>query len=172
MESKHRIFQSPNGTGGVFMSLSRHHILREMKEIGIKYIQMMGIENVLNKPADPFLIGYTEENNLDCSTKFFLRYDQKEKRPIFVLRNGYPHVAEYSHSTSELFEERKQDGNLKYEHNLLMDTVFSMSFLEEIVAFRRKELAKNYHVKKSRLRYYDESLKETVYPLEDNGYKF
>lgn len=41
--------------------------------MGIKYVQMMGIDNVLSKPADPFFVGWAESMNYDVSSKFFLR---------------------------------------------------------------------------------------------------
>jgi len=79
---------APNGTGGVFHALSKHGMLKDMYKLkslkhslkfsnrkvrGIKYIHVIGADNPLIKPADPFFIGYADVNNYDVTNKYITK---------------------------------------------------------------------------------------------------
>lgn len=172
MEDKHRIFRSPNGSGGVFVSLLRHKILKELKERGIQYVHMMGIENLLAKPLDPFFLGFAEQSKFDIVNKFIKRNDANFNKPLFAVDRDKPIVIDFNDETQESFKKKDGKGQYLFDKAYTLDTIYTVSFLEEVLSLKRKELAKNYHIVRRRIKYYDESLKETVIPLENNGYKF
>jgi len=37
--------------------------------MGVKYLQIMNIDNILSKMADPFMIGYMEERDIQVAVK-------------------------------------------------------------------------------------------------------
>lgn len=172
METKNRIYMAPNGTGGLFHALARHGIFKDMKERGIKYIHLLGTENVLAKPADPLLLGFASTKNYDVTGRFIAKTHPTEKLNVYVLRNGKPHVAEYTELTQEQINARDRQGNLAFDAVDILNAVYSINFLEHIVVSGKKELVKNYHIVKRKIKYYDKTLKETVTPLDNNGYKF
>lgn len=52
-EGKNKIFLSPNGNGGLYDSLESTGVLEKLNKQNIKYIQLMGVDNILGKFGDP-----------------------------------------------------------------------------------------------------------------------
>ena len=69
MESQGSISLSPNGNGALFDALSKNGELLRTFTKELNYVQVVGVDNVLNKILDPTFIGYTFENKLKCSAK-------------------------------------------------------------------------------------------------------
>lgn len=48
----------PDGTGGVFDALQNDpFLLQSWETFGIKYVHIMGVNNLLGRPCDPTLLG-------------------------------------------------------------------------------------------------------------------
>lgn len=47
----------PDGTGGFYDAVVDNNIFSDWDFWGIKYIHVMGIDNLLGRPIDPTLIG-------------------------------------------------------------------------------------------------------------------
>jgi len=163
---------APNGTGGLFHAMNKHGILKDMKARGIKYIHSINIDNFLVKPADPFFIGFADVNNYDATCKFISKRSPDEKVDVHVLRNGKPHVAEPYELDRHMNNQRDPRGNLVYDASYIQDAVYTVKFIENVIVNGKRELVRNYHVVKNRMRYYDKTLKEAVTPLDNNGYTF
>jgi len=63
-----------------------------MKCLGIKYIHICPVDNVLCKLCDPIWIGYVEANNLTICSKFVKKANAEEKVGIHALINDKPCV--------------------------------------------------------------------------------
>lgn len=172
LEGKSTIHMAPNGTGGLFHAMNKHGILKDMKARGIKYIHSINIDNFLVKPADPFFIGFADVNNYDATCKFIPKRSPDEKVDVHVLRNGKPHVAEPYELDRHMNNQRDPRGNLVYDASYIQDAVYTVKFIENVIVNGKRELVRNYHVVKNRMRYYDKTLKEAVTPLDNNGYTF
>ena len=64
----------PDGTGGFYDAVHNNELLREWDFLGIKYLHVMGIDNLLGRPVDPTLLGMLRgvdgvENGLEVVTK-------------------------------------------------------------------------------------------------------
>lgn len=58
MAEKYKICMMPDGTGGVFDALQNDPLLLQSWEtFGIKYLHIMGVDNMLGRPCDPTLLG-------------------------------------------------------------------------------------------------------------------
>lgn len=50
------VFMAPNGNGGLYDGISE--VLPKMKEQGVEYIHIVGVDNILNKLVNHLLILY------------------------------------------------------------------------------------------------------------------
>ena len=57
MENPKKIFKAPDGNSGCLLALKKHGIIDECIKRGIKYINIMVIDNHLYKLMDPICIG-------------------------------------------------------------------------------------------------------------------
>jgi len=57
IESEESIALAPDGNGGIYKALHDTGALENMISRGIKYLHVYGIDNVLNKSADPLFLG-------------------------------------------------------------------------------------------------------------------
>lgn len=116
LESKTRVSASPNGNGGVFDALAHNENIRShIKDNKIEYLQVVGVDNVLNKLLDPLQIGMSVAKNLDVNAKSVVKAEAGEKVGVFALKNGKYDLIEYSELGTELAESVDEDGNLLYD---------------------------------------------------------
>ena len=69
-ESKTSLSLGPNGNGALFEALqSNKELFKTLDANKVKYIHMVGIDNVLNKLLDPFFLGYAIQKDLKVAAK-------------------------------------------------------------------------------------------------------
>lgn len=56
LKDEFEVFLAPNGNGGFYDGVEK--VLPHMKENSVEYIHVVGVDNILNKLADPVMIGY------------------------------------------------------------------------------------------------------------------
>ncbi len=108
--------RSPNGNGGLWSTLVRTGILKQMKEQrGLKHLQVFGVDNILVKVRDPLWFGHCLQRQVDVSNKTCTKSHPHEKIGVMCLRNGEPSVVECSEITKEMAEARHaRSGDLIY----------------------------------------------------------
>ena len=67
--------EAANGHGGTLQSMERTKVLEEMKEYGIEWVFINGVDNVLVKPVDPLLIGMSIHNKVLAAAKAIEKTD-------------------------------------------------------------------------------------------------
>lgn len=88
--------QGPDGNGRMFEHLAKSKILEAWEKQGIKYINVILIDNPLANPFDPFLIGALIDTNDDVIFKAVKKESPEEKTGTFVKVNGKLKVVEYT----------------------------------------------------------------------------
>jgi len=171
-EQKHKISMAPNGNGGCLTSLENLNLISQMKNDGISYVQIIGVDNVLAKIGDPYFLGYAAAKDYDVTCKYVPKRSPTEPAGVFVLRNGKPHVIEYSEIPKALSELTDANGKLVYDSANILNALYKIEFLENILSSKKKELASQYHIAKKKIQYYDDKLGQSITPSEPNGYKF
>lgn len=63
MEAPDRIVMAPNGNGAVFDAVNNNMIVQAIIK-SVDYVQIIGVDNVLNRLLDPLFIGFTMKHNL------------------------------------------------------------------------------------------------------------
>lgn len=161
-----KIKEASDGNGGVFASLRKTGMLADMKERGIEWIFIGGVDNAILKMADTTLLGIAIDKKVQIASKSVVKADPKERVGVFCKMNGHPKVIEYTELPEKMSEERDVNGELKFGESHIMCNLFKIDAIEKI---SKEPLI--YHSAFKRNSYIDENGKEVI-PTEPNSYKF
>lgn len=161
-----KIKEASDGNGGTYSSLRASGCLAEMKEKGIKWVFIGGVDNVLLKMADVTLLGMAKDKKVQIASKSVVKDNPHEKVGVFGKMNGHPKVIEYTELPTKMAELRDRNGELKYGESHIMCNLYTIEAIEKI----SKEVLM-YHSAHKKNSYIDESGKEII-PEEPNSYKF
>lgn len=87
MQSASSLKLAPNGNGGLFDSLKCNKEVQGMIST-LDFIQIIGVDNVLNKVLDPIQIGLTYNKDLQTSCKCVSKRNPEEKVGVIGKKNG------------------------------------------------------------------------------------
>ena len=160
------IKEASDGNGGTYSSLRASGCLAEMKEKGIKWIFIGGVDNVLLKMADVTLLGMAKDKNVQIASKSIEKANPFEKVGVFGKMNGHPKVIEYTELPKRMAEQKDRNGELKYGESHIMCNLYTIEAIEKI---SKESLM--YHSAHKKNSYIDEDGKEKI-PEEPNSYKF
>ena len=166
MEEPGRLATSPNGNGGWFSSLVKAGLLEDIHKRGVEWINIFSVDNVLQRICDPTFIGATLLSGKVSGSKVVRKVDAYEKMGVLCLEDGRPSVVEYYEMSKEMAEATDDKGNLLYAFGVILNYLFRVDKLEEIV--------ENYlpvHVVEKKIPHIDAE-GNSVNPQEPNGYKF
>lgn len=166
IDSNKLIKEASDGNGSIYKSLKKSGIITEMKNNGIEWIFVGGVDNILLKIVDPILTGITiTENNLIAS-KSVVKNDAHEKAGVFCKLNGVPKVIEYTELPEYMVEEVNDNGELVYGEINILSHLFNIKALEKLA-----EVDLPYHTAHKKSNYMDEN-GNMVTVSEPNAYKF
>lgn len=160
------IKEASDGNGGTYSSLRASGCLAEMKEKGIKWVFIGGVDNVLLKMADITLLGMAISQNVQIASKSVVKDNPHERVGVFGKMNGHPKVIEYTELPTKMAEQRDRKGELKYGESHIMCNLYTIDAIEKI---SKEPLM--YHSAFKKNSYIDENGKEVI-PQEPNSYKF
>ena len=161
-----RIKEASDGNGGTYSSLRASGALAEMKEKGIKWVFIGGVDNALLKMADTILLGMAIKKKVQIASKSIVKANPHERVGVFAKMNGHPKVIEYSEMPDKMAEEIDSDGELKYGEAHIMCNLYTIEAIEKI---SKETLI--YHSAFKKNAYIDENGKEVI-PTEPNSFKF
>ncbi len=161
-----RIKEASDGNGGTYSSLRASGALAEMKEKGIKWVFIGGVDNALLKMADTILLGMAIKKKVQIASKSIVKANPHERVGVFAKMNGHPKVIEYSEMPDKMAEEVDYDGELKYGEAHIMCNLYTIEAIEKI---SKETLI--YHSAFKKNAYIDENGKEVI-PTEPNSFKF
>ena len=116
MKSKSEICMSPNGNGALLNAVG---INQEVKSYvnQLDFVQIIGVDNVLNKVLDPLHLGFSIDRNYELSMKTCEKRNASEKVGVIGKSNGKYQVIEYTELSDALRNETEEDGKtLKFRH--------------------------------------------------------
>ena len=161
-----KIKEASDGNGGVFASLRKTGMLSDMKERGVKWVFIGGVDNALLKMADVTLLGMAIDKNVQIASKSVVKANPHERVGVFCKMNGHPKVIEYSELPEKMAEEVDNNGELRFGESHIMCNLFTIDAIEKI---SKEPLI--YHSAFKKNSYIDENGKEVI-PTEPNSYKF
>ena len=160
------IKEASDGNGGTYSSLRASGCLAEMKEKGIKWVFIGGVDNVLLKMADVTLLGMAISQHVQIASKSVVKDNPHERVGVFGKMNGHPKVIEYTELPTKMAEQRDRKGELKYGESHIMCNLYTIDAIEKI-----SEEPLIYHSAFKKNSYIDENGKEII-SQEPNSYKF
>ena len=160
------IKQAADGHGGIYESLVKSGMTQKMKQMGIEWVFIGGIDNCLVKMVDPVLMGLAIDKAVTVACKSVVKANAQEKVGVFCKRNGKPSVIEYSEITEEMAEARDEKGELLYGESHILCNLFRVDVIE-----RMGDNPLPYHVAYKKATYLDKD-GNLVVPDSPNAYKF
>ena len=155
-----------NGHGGIFEALVKNKMTDKMRELGVEWVFIGGVDNCLVKMVDPILMGMAIEKNVTAAGKSIVKANPEEKVGVFCKKNGKPYVIEYSEISKEMAEERDANGELVYGESHILCNLFNVSSIE-----RMGNTPLPYHSAFKKATYIDKDGNKVV-PTSPNAYKF
>ena len=165
LEKKHRPAFVPNGNGGWYASLLKSGLGGIIKEEGVEWLNVYGVDNVLQKICDPVFVGATIKHKVNCSSKVVCKERPEENVGVLCKEDGAPTVIEYTELDDEHRYARDGSGKLVYSAGVILNYLFSVNKLNEICG---KSLP--YHIARKKVEYLKGG--KLVVPEEPNAYKF
>ncbi|MCI8636976.1 MAG: UDPGP type 1 family protein [Clostridia bacterium] len=160
------IKQAADGHGGIYESLLKTGMTKEMKQMGIEWVFIAGVDNCLAKMVDPVLMGIAIDKGVTVACKSVVKANPQEKVGVFCRRNGKPNVIEYSEITEEMAQEADENGELLYGESHILCNLFKVEAVERMGATPLP-----YHVAYKKASYIDKEGK-LIEPTSPNAYKF
>lgn len=165
LSEKHRVALSPNGNGGWYSSLIASGADKIIKKECIEWINVFGVDNVLQKICDPVFIGATIKSGCNSSAKVVKKVRKEEKVGLLCEEEGEPTVVEYFELPENLAAERDTNGDLKFNCGIVLNYLFKTAILDKTVSGNLP-----YHLAEKKIPHMENG--EKVYPPKPNGYKF
>ena len=161
----YKVHEVSNGNGDIFESLLKNGLIENMKNRGINWIFISGIDNILADISDPLFLGLTINNNTQIGSKTIFKQNAYSQDWVFCKKNNKPSMLGYERITEEITNAKKDDKYLYREINILCH-IFSIDALEKCAHF---ELPYHMAAKKN-IYINDEGMK--IFPNKPNSYKF
>lgn len=162
MSGRGRLAMSPDGNGGWFSSLVSAGLLDFIKAAGIEWFNVVSIDNVLQRTADPLFVGATLHSGMDCGAKVIKKNAPDEKIGLICRNAGRPAVIEY-YELDRLLKEHhvKTDG---IEYGVILNYLFRTDRMEQTLHHPLPV-----HKVRKKIPYFEGEL---VMPERENGYKY
>ena len=160
------IKEAANGHGGIYEALVKNGMTKKMRELGVEWVFIGGVDNCLVKMVDPVLMGIAIDKNVTAAGKSVVKANPQEKVGVFCKRNGRPSVVEYTEIPKEMSEAIDENGNLIYGESHILCNLFNIDAIERMGS---KPLP--YHIAFKKATYIDKDGNKVV-PDGPNAYKF
>lgn len=155
-----------DGNGGIFYSMAKNEILKDMKEKGIEWIFIGSVDNLLVKYVDPLLLGLAIKKHVKIATRTVIKNSPYEKVGVLCKKNERIKVIEYTEIPEKMRFVTDENGELVYGESHIMCNLYNIEAIEKAST---KEL--KYHIAEKKAKYINENGK-LVIPKEPNCYKF
>ena len=165
LSKKHRVAFSPNGNGGWYSSLLNSEHCRIIREEGIEWLNIFGVDNVLQRICDPVFIGATHLEGSACGAKVVKKTCPEERVGVLCMVDGKPDVIEYYELPEDIASQTGENGELAYPYGVILNYLFNVKVLDEILSNKLP-----YHLAKKKVAHIADG--KLVEPDEPNAYKF
>jgi len=158
--------QAADGHGGVYAALLKNKMIDKMKDLGIEWVYIGGIDNCLANMVDPVFMGIAIDKEVIGASKSVVKANPEEKAGVFCKKNGRPGIIEYTEISKEMAEAVDEDGELLYGEANILCHLFKLSAIEQM---GKEPLP--YHSAFKKATYIDKDGNKVV-PTGPNAYKF
>lgn len=164
LAEKHLPALVPNGNGGWYVSLLNSGYGKLLKSEGIEWLNVYGVDNVLQKICDPVFVGATLSAGVNCASKVVNKTNPEEKVGVLCKEDGVPTVIEYT-EIGENKNARNADGQLTFRAGVILNYLFSVKKLDGVCGDKLP-----YHVAEKKVSFIKDG--KPYSPEKPNAYKF
>ena len=132
LESRGRVFTSPNGHGGVYEAFLKSRGLDDAERRGIEHLFYFQVDNVLIRMADPLFMGLHALSGAEMSLKVLRKTDPVEKIGVVAAEDGRWKVIEYSDLSEEEARRTDTSGNLVFWAGSIAIHAFRLPFFRRV----------------------------------------
>lgn len=166
MEDKYKLVLSPNGNGGWFSSMVTSGLLENIKKMGIEWLNVFSVDNVLQRIANPTFVGATILSGCPASAKVVKKTSPDEKVGVMCRKNGNPGIVEYYELSEEMKNAKDLSGEPAYNYGVTLNYMFKV---ENLINVNKNNLSN--HIVEKKIPCIND-MGEKISPKEPNGYKF
>jgi len=166
ISKEYKVKEASDGNGGTYASLRESGALADMKEKGIKWVFIGGVDNVLLKMADVILLGMAIKKQVQIASKSVVKANPHEKVGVFCKMNGHPKVIEYAELPEKMAEAVDENGEFLYGESNIIAHLFTLDAIEKMGG-----AVLPYHAAFKKATYIDKD-GNLVVPDSPNAYKF
>lgn len=160
------IKEASNGNGGIFNSMLKKGVIKDMEKRGIEWVFIGSVDNILLKYVDVLLLGLTASSGNKIGTRTVLKRNPEEKVGVLCKQNNKIKVIEYTEIPKDIAGITDDDGELIFGESHIMCNLFNVDAIKKAST---NEL--EYHIAFKKSNYLDEQ-KKLVEPNNPNAYKF
>jgi len=165
LDEKYRLSLSPNGNGGWYESLVGSGASAVLEREGIEWLNVFGVDNVLQRICDPVFIGATCLSGCESGAKVVKKTCAEEKVGVLCKVDGKPSIIEYYDMPHKDAALCGADGGLVYRYGVILNYLFKVEKLNGTLG---KKLP--YHLAEKAIPHIENGVR--VLPTQPNGYKF
>ncbi len=164
LDDKGRISLMPNGNGGWYSSLVNNGLGRILERDNIEWLNVFGVDNVLQRICDPAFIGATILKRCRCGAKVVKKTSPDEKVGVLCTQDGKPSIVEYFEMPEDLKNKTKK-GELVYRYGVILNYLFNVHDLNLTLSGKLP-----YHLADKAIAHMENGVRVT--PAKPCGYKF
>jgi UDP-N-acetylglucosamine/UDP-N-acetylgalactosamine diphosphorylase len=168
LETKGKIFVSPDGHGGTLAALVKNGCLDDANQRGIEHLFYGQVDNPLIQICDPALIGYHIKSKSEMTSQVVRKNEPTQKVGNVVAVDGKVQIIEYSDLPEKHARQTEEDGSLKLWAGSIAVHIFSVDFLQK--SSKQAETLPFHHARK--IVPFVDSSGQTVKPDAANAIKF
>ena len=153
---------APDGNGGWFSALVSCGYLDEIRARGVEWLNVVSIDNVLQRTVDPCFIGATLSAGAGCGAKVVKKANPDERIGLICENDGHPSVIEYYE-----LDKLKKENTVSVEgldYGVILNYLFSVDEMEKTLSTPLPV-----HRARKKIPYYDGEYRT---PEKENGYKY
>ena len=121
-----------NGNGEIYRSLKKTNMIQDMRQKGIEWILVIGIDNILVNAIDPLFIGLTLKDGNSIASKSIAKKAPKESGGVFAKTDGTPKVIEYVEVSDEIANRKDEDGEFIFGDMNIVNHLFRIDAIEKL----------------------------------------
>lgn len=165
LETRGKLFQSPNGHGGSYAAILGGGAIEEARKRGVEHLFYFQVDNILIRLADPLFLGLHSLLKSDMSLKVLAKTGPEEKIGVVAIEGGETKVIEYSDFSKAESEARDASGQLVHWAGSIAIHAFRLEFFERVA---RGAVRLPYHLAKKKI----PTLAEDGSPTQVEGVKY
>ena len=153
---------APDGNGGWFSALVSCGYLDKIRARGVEWLNVVSIDNVLQRTVDPRFIGATISAGACCGAKVVKKADPDERIGLICENGGHPSVIEYYE-----LDKLKKENTVSVEgldYGVILNYLFSVDEMEKTLGTPLPV-----HRARKKIPYYDGEYRK---PEKENGFKY